>query len=649
MQRNSAKLTAPDGTPEVWVGVNYWSRTGGPLMWPDYDPSVVDEEPRTMRAHGIGLTRSFFHWPDFMPTEDALDGELLTRYDDFLDRHRALGMRTIPTFVVGHMSGQNWDPPWRDGRDVFSDESFLDRQRWYVRSLASRWKDHPAVAAWLLSNEIPIYADWRSRGIGTLDADAVTAWAAALIGEVRAAGATQPVSVGDGAWGVEITGLDNGFRVRDLAPLIDFHGPHVYRMEDDQLRLHLGAAFVCELLDIGGRPVVMEEFGVTSDYVSEDNAAHYYRQVLHTTLLAGATGWIPWNNTDYDDLADQDPYRHHPFEMHFGLTDSSGRPKPQLREVHAFTEVLRRTDFGRLRRPDTRIALLVSSYLEARYPFTQREDATSVVANSRQAYLAAREADLPVGVARELDGVPEDCALYLVPSVKQLTAPTWRTLVERASAGAVVYASYFVGEHRTQRGPWWPKLDETFGVVKQLRYGLVDPIEDDSVRMVFQRDFGGIDAGEELVFRVGGTAESRAFLPVVPAGAEVVAVDGHGRPALLRYRVGDGWAVLCTYPVEHMAAMTPRVNPEPTWRLYAALAAFAGVPPRVSVDDPSVMTGLMEHEDGRVFAWFVSQHAEPVVVEPSVVDGSLVSLDGEPVVSVSLDAFGVVVMEVGNA
>jgi hypothetical protein len=209
-----------------------------------------------------------------------------------------------------------------------------------------------------------------------------------------------------------------------------------------------------------------------------------------------------------------------------------------------------------------------------------------------------------------------------------------------------VYASYFVGEHRTQRGPWWPKLDETFGVVKQLRYGLVDPIEDDSLRMVFQREFGGIGVGEELVFRVGGTAESRAFLPVVPDGAEVVAVDGHGRPALLRHRVGDGWMVLCTYPLEHLAARTPRVNPEPTWRLYAALAAVAGVPPRVRVDDPSVMTGLMEHsEDGRVFAWFVSQHASPVVVEP-VVDGVLVGLDGSPLDAVELGAFGVLVGEV---
>ncbi|MDT0270468.1 cellulase family glycosylhydrolase [Streptomyces sp. DSM 44915] len=656
MRRNAAKLRTTPGTSSlptagaddatVWIGVNYWSRTGGPLMWRDYRPEVVDEELRVMREHGITLTRSFFFWPDFMPAENTLDPAMLAHYDDFLDRHQAQGMHTIPTFIVGHMSGQNWDPVWRGGRDIFGDPSFVAQQEWYVRELTDRWKDHPAVAGWLLTNEIPIYGDWRSRGIGTLDATTVTAWAKTLVNAVRSTGARQPVSVGDGAWGVEMTGADNGFRVRDLEPLIDFHGPHVYRMETDPVRQHLGAAFVCELLDLGGKPVIMEEFGVTSDYVSEENAAHYYRQLLHNTLLAGATGWMPWNNTDYDALWDQEPYSHHPFEMHFGITDDAGRPKEQLREVKRFTELLARVDFARLSRPDTGIALVVSSFLEKMYPFTQPEDASSVLAHTRQAYVAAREADLPVGVAREVDGLPDDCALYLLPSAKQLTAGGWRHLVARAEAGATVYASFFMGEHIVQRGPWWPKLDETFGVVKRLRYGLTEPIEDDRLELTFQRDFGTIKAGERLVFAVAGTENSRSYLPVEPAGAEVLAVDAHGRPALLTRRVGAGQLVLSTYPLEHMAAITPRVNPEPTWRLYAALAAEAGVTPEVTVDDPRVLVGRMTHEDERSFVWLVSQHEETRAVTPVLTaGGALRDLDGQPLGTVELPPFGVLVAE----
>ena len=613
-------------------------------MWRDYDPAVISEELDQLNELGMTVTRSFFYWPDFMPTPYALDEVLVDRFADFLEQHLSRGMRTVPTFIVGHMSGQNWDPAWRGGRDIFSDVWFVARQAWYVRELTQRFAKHEAVAAWLLSNEIPIYGDWRGRGIGTIDAEAVASWAQILIDAIRAGGGTQPVSIGDGSWGVEVTGADNGFRIRELAPLVDFHGPHVYRMETDPVRQHLGAAFICELLDLGGKPVIMEEFGVTSDYVSEPHAADYYRHVLHNTLLAGATGWLTWNNTDYDDLFDVEPYSHHPFEMHFGLIDKFGRPKAQALEVKSFGEILERVDARAVSRPDAQAVLLISSYLEAQYPFTQPEDAAAIFEISRQAYVATREADIPVGVARELDGIPDDALLYLLPSIKQLTAPSWRRLAKLANAGATVYASVFLGEHPTQRGPWWPDLDATFGVKKVTRYGLVDPVVDGIVTLRFQHDFGTIAVGEELTFPVGGTADSRAYLPVEPADAEVIAVDGQGHPALLRRRTGSGAMVLGTYPLEYFAAVTPLVNPEPTWRLYDALAIEAGVVRTVTVSDPRVAAAELRHNDGRNFVWFVNHSAEAVAASPWV-DGHLVDLDGATMKKVELGPFAITVLE----
>ena len=158
---------------------------------------------------------------------------------------------------------------------------------------------------------------------------------------VRSSGARQPISLGDGAWGIEVSGHDNGYSLRQLAPLVDFIGPHSYPMESDQVRQMLTPAFVCELSGGFGKPVILEEFGVTSDFVSDQNAVDYYTQVLYTTLLAGATGWLAWNNCDYDDIVDQDPYRHHLFELHFGLTDREGKPKPQLRTLAAFSKLRR--------------------------------------------------------------------------------------------------------------------------------------------------------------------------------------------------------------------------------------------------------------------------------------------------------------------
>ena len=395
-------------------------------------------------------------------------------------------------------------------------------------------------------------------------------------------------------------------------------GPHVYRMEHDRIRQHLKAAFICELAAVADRPVIMEEFGLSSDFASPQASATYYRQLLHATLAAGATGWIAWNNTDYDNIKDQRPYSHHPFELHFGITDHRGRPKPPLKELEIFSEELRDIDFGGIERARTDTAIIVPSYLTARYPFTEDAERVLIVDASEQAHVAAHEADLAPGVVHEPaygggGGLPGGYGLYLLPSVKQLTAPSWRRLGELARAGATVYASYCAGETTAQRGPWWTGLDSLFGVAQELTYGLNDPVEDETVEITFVEPLGPLPEGATLRFRAAGNREARAFLPVRALdGADVVAHDSHGRPAIVVKRHGPGRAVLCTYPLEYFAARLGRVNPEDTWRLYDALAELAGVRRPAHVEDPRVLADVLVDDDGGELVVVLSQHDEPV-------------------------------------
>ena len=638
IERPMHKL-APETTPRTWLGANFWSRVGGPLMWRSFDKRVVREELKVLHDHGLNLTRSFFYWPDFMPEPYTIDETYVERYALFLDLCEEESMVTIPTFIVGHMSGENWDVPWRNGRDLYSDGWMLARQCFFIREMSRRFKDHPAVAAWLISNEMPIYG-------GRTTPDYGESWAELTVQAVRASGAVQPVSLGDGAWGMEVTGGDNGFRLRDIAPTVDFMGPHVYPMGDDPVRQHLTAAFNCELAGHFGKPVVLEEFGVTSSFVSDEHAGDYYRQVLHTSLLAGTVGWISWNNTDFD-LTDQDPYRHHPFELNFGITRTGGAPKAPLLELQRFRQVLDDIEVEKCRRPPSEVAIVVSSYLETGYPFTIEEERSAIRRVLLQSYVTAKTADLGPALAREVDGIPE-AGLILVPSTKQLTGPSWEALEERAREGAVVYVSYFPGDVPVQRGLWHPSPEEFFGVESRLRYGLVDQIEDDTVSWSFEEDFGDIRAGDSLSFRVAGNEHGRAFLPVRPAEARVLATDGRGRPALLERAVGEGSIVLSTYPVEYLAASRARANPEDTWRLYRALAYRAGVELPVRVDRPDVFSDSLVHEDGRRFVWLVSESEEEVSVAPDIREGKrLVELSGKETVSspVGLRPFGVRVYE----
>jgi hypothetical protein len=193
-----------------------------------------------------------------------------------------------------------------------------------------------------------------------------------------------------------------------------------------------------------------------------------------------------------------------------------------------------------------------------------------------------------------------------------------------------VYVSYSPGDTDWHRGPSYGRLNEMFGVGHQLEVGLANPIEDDVVTLTLTQDFGGLASGMTLAFRVSGNEHSRAFLPVAPAEAEVLATDSRGRPALLIRRTGSGSLILCTYPLEHMAAVTPQVNPDDTVTLYNALAVHAGVRRAITVDDPRVACDTLVRDDGARFAVLVSHADETLTVKPALPSGErLVTLEGE--------------------
>lgn len=618
-------------------------------MWRSYDDALVRSELQLLADHGVRLTRSFFYWPDFQPAPDTIDETYVERYARFLQAHQDVGMATVPTFIVGHMSGQNWDVSWRGGRSLYADGFVLGQQAFFIRELTRRFADSPAVAGWLVSNEIPLYG-------GPTTREYARAWGEICVHAVRAGGSDKPVSLGDGAWTREIIGLDNGFRLRDQLDQVDFFGPHSYPMGNDQIRQLTRGAFTCELAHLG-KPVVLEEFGLTASFSSETNSGHYYRQVLHHSLLAGATGWIGWNNTDFD-LADQQPYDHHGYERTFGVSTVTGEPKAALLELRDFSELIDTLGLGRCDRPASPTAILVPAYLDVDLPMSDDAYRPAIHDITHQSWLAARRADLAPALVRESE--PGGLAslagadLILVPSNKALLVPTFAGLRARADAGAHVYLSWFAGPGSHQRGAWWPDLEALFGVRHRLRYGLSD-IAAEEVTLTVARDFGGLRAGRTLVVHPAGTEDSRAHLPieVVAEGVETLLSDSDGSPALVRRPVGAGWMYLGTYPLEWFASQRrdgSATDPTPT--LYRALAAEAGIVAEVTVTDDRVVVDSLVRDDGTRFTWLVNLvDAElavtPIVPAPVVGDGGRLTdvatgraVDGELI----LPAFGVRVL-----
>ena len=355
-----------------------------------------------------------------------------------------------------------------------------------------------------------------------------------------------------------------------------------------------------------GKPVVLEEFGLSSALTSDANAAHYYRLALHLSLLGGATGWLAWNNTDFD-LLDQEPYCHHAHELGFGLTTAEGRAKPAMAEMRAFSLLLKALDVAHCRRAPTRTAVLVPAYLSARHQFMDGADRQDMLPITHHAYLAAKRAGLAPALVRQGGDLPGD-GLLIVPSAKSLPARSFEDFAKLATDGLHIYLSWFAGTGAGMKGAWWPPLEPLFGATHGLGFGLAD-LAPAALGLTVQTAFGSLRPGDQVTAVPAGPHWGRAYLPlqVVADDVEVLLSDEAGGPMLIRRRLGRGAVYLGACPLEFWGCVRPDANlDDPVWRIDRALAEEAGAVGPISGQNPDVVVDTMERADGQTYVWLVN-------------------------------------------
>ena len=447
-------MGARRGSPadEPWVGRELLVAGGGPRMW-----SALRRRRRPRgalgrsRRTGCNVTRSFCFWPDFVPEPERLDGDVLDRFADFLDAH----VETRPRD----------DPDLRRrphvGRELGS--GLARRTRPLPRRLAR-------LAAGLARrrDRAPLRRATRGRRLARLERDAALRRPRLVRGDrargrVRSCRPSGPPARRSRSRSATAPGASRSraattaTRCATLAPLVDFVGPHSYPMQDDEVRQLLTPAFACELAGSFGKPVVLEEFGVSSDFAADDHAADYYRQVLHTTLLAGRARLARLVQRRLRRPAPRGPV-----------------PAPRLR---APLRPDRRARAGRSRRSTSssgsrrssrelaergfervagEAAIVVPEHFERVLPFTEQV-VPRRPARQPAAGLRRRARGRPAGRARARARRDLRRRAAVSPPEREgahrpRPRPPARGL---ASEGATVYASVLRGQHgERQRGPW---------------------------------------------------------------------------------------------------------------------------------------------------------------------------------------------------
>ncbi|MBW2732298.1 MAG: beta-galactosidase trimerization domain-containing protein [Deltaproteobacteria bacterium] len=584
---------APAPCPAFLLGVNYWSRSGGPRMWeaPRFDVPRIRAELLQMAAVGLNTCRSFAFIPTFVGEQGVIDEASLERLSRFLDLCTDAGMATIPSFLVGHMSGENYNFPGQGDRSPYTDPELLEWQEALIAAVTRRCAGHPAVIAYLASNEMPY---WGGRGA----VPQVLAWACHIRAAVRAHDPDRPFGLGDGV--MNLDGGQNGFDVPVLGPVVDFLGPHTYYSDADDYRQALNSEYCVRSLTYRRQPILFEEFGCSSTQVSEDNQALYYREVIHGCLSTGCAGALAWCFSDFD-LEEAAPYSHHAFELGFGITRADGGEKPVCGELRAIRRLSDKLA-SPVETPPIRAAIIVPSYFNTQYPFC-REDR----ARMRRVLLQAYTLCVKAGIEAELVPEREDFARYtllLAPATQKLLAPTWGRILAHVEAGATFYWSYFGGDAPFHQGAWCQNFEALTGVRHQLRYGCFD-LPDSELHI------HGEGLSLHLSTRAGDSKPyPRAFLPVDPLGdnvTQVIARDAKGRPALTCARRGAGQVFFAAYPLEYYLAQLPRINEDDgSESLYKLLAQASGLVLPVIAESPLVQARVATCA-GRPLLWLFNR------------------------------------------
>jgi endo-1,4-beta-mannosidase len=401
------------------LGANFWSRGAGPRTWSRATDAALDGELDQARAIGLDLLRVFAFIPDFVREDGAIDESRLARMRRFAEHAGRRGISLLPTALVGHMSGDNFELP--GGGDPLDDPTAAAQAEALVGALTGALEG-PAIAGWALSNELPLWLRVHEGRVP--DERRLLAWIDRLIAACRARSA-RPIGLGDGQM--------HGFPNRAIAARVDFVAPHVYHADQDPLRQGLRFDHALAQAARFGKPVVFEEFGGSSTQAGDPEHAALWNEGLFAAFSRGAhaaLGWC-WSDFDPDTLGLEDPYRHQAFELGFGLTRADGSDKPACAVLRAWRAMLDGLPDAPPRPPAAMAAFVRASYLDRSYPFSWFDRGLAERCELT-AFSIAQQAGLQPAICDE--ETLADAPLLLVPSTQRLLTPTWLALEARARA-----------------------------------------------------------------------------------------------------------------------------------------------------------------------------------------------------------------------
>ncbi|MCK4447888.1 MAG: cellulase family glycosylhydrolase [Candidatus Marinimicrobia bacterium] len=599
----------PEGEKIFLLGVNYWPSSSGLNMWSEWSPDEIAKDFNKMRELGMNVCRFFIFMPDFLKGPKEIDATMMKRLTQFLEISKESGIYTLPSFIVGHMSGEDWDVQWRKGRNFITDSDMIEAEKFYIKTIVQSIKTFYNIIGWILTNEISNY-------IKNQSPKQIAFWVNEIISLIKALDPKKPVCIGDGAWAPEILGKQTDFHLRLLNKYQDFVGLHYYPREMNPWRHSFTTAFRLRMAQEWGKPVFIEEFGTSTTLASEENQAHYYRSVFYSSLINKTDGVLSWCLNDFD-FNEKRPYSHHPYEERFGILRSDKSIKSSGLEFKRFRKVVDEICSKNYIKVENNAGLIIPSYYYYSYPYLFKPQFDKWYDFYLECFSLLKRSNIDVEMviepAIELENNdevspevvldPKHHPIMFSPRMKLLTKKFWKQVIEYVTSGGTLYYSFSVDS-------WVLDWDKIAGVKTDCKFGVPDFRRENFLEITVNDNWGHFSRGENFKVPLKNTDPEFSYCKILETTGRIIMIDQYGHPVLSKSSLGKGQIYFASYPFEMLSLASLDDSWKPTLgKIYKSIYEESFQDQDFQINGDGLEMGVWKSSDGHFYKVIILNHS----------------------------------------
>jgi hypothetical protein len=434
------RYLARAGSPVFLRGANYIPSDGWLLILKNWNPAAVNRD--MIALHNLGITSIRFPplWPLLEPTPNGVDPIVLGHLSQLVTIAYRNGISVQVDPITGWMSGASFLPHWVHG-NIFTDPSLVHSEELMASAVAHTLKNNPGLQGYDFGNEVNVL-------VGAMDLHVTqqqaSDWMHTIYEAFHREDPHHPVTNGVGDF-------SGSFDIGAIAANADFMSVHYYpyfastARQDPWIgqRTTYGVDYLVAYAAMTGKPVLVQEIGVSQDWMPSLEIPKYLRLTLMSTWAEGAAGYFWWGSNDisqadhsparYVDLSHStDTFAHGdfpPLEYGLGLLTTRDQPKPDALEYARWNEVIRQLGMGW--KNDLPVAYIL-------YPNHAKGSVARM--NTMTAFTLAKQAHLEVRMWPEDKPIPGDAASVIIAGFS-LSDEGKATVTSYLHRNGVVYQS----------------------------------------------------------------------------------------------------------------------------------------------------------------------------------------------------------------